>query len=235
VKDKNVPKKIFDVLIENTSYSVYDIYDKEHEGWNNVPKTWWLYYSDQLPGGVIPPHDSEDFVPMHVSIERLCWDIKFSQKTTSKFKWNETRFRSNTSCEMWCNGKIIYSFTTTGGSRGMSFAMSKAQYLQTILLEHPYDFLDPEKEEGRKICYHGLPATIKNSSYPGEISIVPDYSTGFSQDEWWEELSKRKKKNTDPDPEWDEIEKESFLESKDYGEINWGDALSDGNIYWFRK
>jgi hypothetical protein len=230
------PRKIFSVFINDKEYDVYDISDKEHEGYNDTPKTWWLYYSDRLPEGMLPPADSDYLKPWDSWIQRLVWDIKFTQRTTSKVKWDELRFSGNTWCEMWCNKKLVYAFGTTGGSRGMSFAMAKAEYLQTILCEHPYNFLAPETEQGRKICWYGLPATVKvKSSESWCIGIIPDYTAGLNKEEWWREYENRTKKFTTPDPDWDYLDKEDFNEGMRDDYINWGDALSDGNIYWFRK
>ena len=99
-------------------YDVYDIDNKKHEGYNGVSKTWWIYYSDRLPDELLPSIDSEYLIPYHVSISRLVWDIRFTQRVTTKEKWNRTQFNNNTKCEMWCNGKLIYSFNTIGGEEG---------------------------------------------------------------------------------------------------------------------
>lgn len=72
----------------------------------------------------------------------------------------------------------------------------------------------------------------------GEIRIKADYTAGLSKDEWWKELKRRESKITqkeDDDIQMDEIEAENMEEYKGDDIINWGDALSDGNIYWFRK
>lgn len=229
-------RKAFQVIIRKKEYDVFDIEGKEHEGYNDVPKTWWLYFSDRLPEGTLPPHDSEYFVPYHVSIERLNWDIKFTQNTSTKEKWGETQFRSNTHCEMWCNGKLVYSFGTTGGSRGMSFAMAKAQYMQTMLCEHSFNFLDAQKEQGRKIWWYGLPATvgIRSGDEKWEITIIPDYSTGIDKETWWNEFKTRRSNiNEVVDKDNDIAVFDEDDDNKDY--INWGDAFSDQNIDWHRS
>ena len=51
--------KIFEVLISNKVYSVYSIQDKVHTSMNGEPDTWWLYYADELPEGLMPAVDSE--------------------------------------------------------------------------------------------------------------------------------------------------------------------------------
>jgi hypothetical protein len=223
------PKKIFEVIIFDKVYDVYDIEGKEEDPGNNEPKTWWVYYADRLPEGTVPPVDSDNWEHWHASIQRHLWDIRFVQKNTSKGKWNSTHFRNHTSVEMWCNKKLIYAFTTTGTSSGLSFAMAKVQYLQTMLSEHCFNFFEPEKENGRKIWWYNLPATVVTRSRGWEIMIKPDY-TDMPKEEWWKEYKKRSFRPSDDEPEWDRHE-----EGEESDMINWGDALSDDHINWFRK
>ena len=239
-KEKTIiPRKAFEVYINNKTYDVYDIEGKEHGGYNDTPKTWWVYYSDRLPEGTLPPIDSDSWHPYCVGTKRLCWDIRMKQTNSTKHKWGELQFNNHTHVEMWCNGKLIYSF----GTFGTSFAFAKIQYLQTMLMEHPYNFLDSHKEQGRKIYWYGLPATVdvkKHSSW--EIGIVPDYTDGLTKEQWWKEYNNRRKKlgNTKK-AEWDlneetdeEIDNEEASEDMKNDYINWGDALSDQYIDWFR-
>jgi hypothetical protein len=232
-------RKAFTVVIYDKEYDVYDIEGKEHEGWNGVPKTRWLYFSERLPDGLLPPIDSPHFVPFDIGINRMVWDVKFKQKNTTKEKWNSTHFSNHTSVEMWCNNKLVYAFTTTGTDSGLSFAMAKVQYLKTMMCEHSYNFFEPEKENGRKICWYGLPATVRVKSNTWEIDIMPDYTAGLTETEWWNELAKREKNISKLEYETDkqdiEMEQEEAEECRRNGFINWGDALSDGHIYWFRK
>jgi hypothetical protein len=235
-KAAKTPRKIFTVIIHNKEFDVYDIEGKEHEGYNDTPKTWWLYYSDRLPEGLIPPHDSESWERYSASTLRRLWEIKIKQTNSAKEKWGETQFSNHTSVEMWCNNKLIYQFGT--GGKYLDFAFAKIQYLQVLLSEHPYNFFEPEKEEGRKICWYGLPATILTGYGAGEIRIKPDYTAGLEKKEWWKELKRREHKYTtkdDLDRQFDEMDEEDEKENRDNDIINWGDALSDGHIYWFRK
>ena len=229
------PRQLFSVIIHNKEYDVFDINGKEHEGYNDIPKTWWLYHSSKMPEGATPPADSESFVPFSRGVERRLWEIKIKQTNSTKQKWGETRFNSHTSVEMWCNNKLVYAFGTTGGNRGMSFAMAKVQYLQVVLQEHCYNFFETEKEQGRKICWYGLPATVKVKSSTWEIGIIPDYTAGLSKEEWWKELKRRESKHTKESKEDKEMEEEDTRDSERDDYINWGDALSDQHIYWFRK
>jgi len=234
---KNV-RNIFSVYIHNTKYDVYDINDKEHDGYNNIPKTWWLYFDEKGgEGWVHPPLDSKHWVPFDVSIKRHLWEFEIKQTNSNKIKWNDNSFSNNISITMICNKKKIYSF----GTFDMNFALSKLQYLQVVLTEHPYNFLNPEEELGRKIYWYGLPATVKpNTTYPGEIGIVPEYSEKLSKQEWWDELEKRSKPFIPKEykSDWEKQDDEIFDLVNDENRyddyINWGDALSDGDIDWFR-
>ncbi len=223
------PRKIFDVLIHNKAYDVYDIDGKEHEGWNGEPKTWWLYFADRMPEGAIPPHDSESWEPWHKSINRRLWDIRFKEYNSTKEKWNATQFRSGLNCEMYCNNKLIYSF----GTNDLAFAFAKAQYLIVKMSEHPYDFFDTASELGRKIWWYGLPATVKPRSDGWDIAIIPDYTTGLSKESWWHEFKKRRSNINEVIDENDIKVWDGEDDNTDY--ISWGDALSDGHIDWFRK
>ena len=225
--------KVFTVIIHNKEYDIYHIKDREHEGWNGEPKNWWIYYSDRLPEGAIPPHDSPHFKPYHTSILRRCWEFKIKQTNSTKVKWGDTDFRNHISVEMWCNGKHIYSFGTSG--KAMDYAFAKIQYLIVEMSEHPYNFFEPELDNGRKIYWKGLPATIVKSYHPGEIRIRPDYTCGLDKKAWWDELKRRETMIGKTPDDFDEIEKENREEDFHSDEINWGDALSDQHINWFRK
>ena len=228
--------KSFEVIIGKNSYDVWNIESKTHESLNGEPSTWWLYFAPRAPEGTPPPLDSDNWLPYHVSINRMLWDIQFKQFNTTKGKWGNTQFRNHTTVEMRCNNKLIYSFTTTGDSNGLSFAMGKVQYLQVALAEHPYDFFHPEKEKGRKIYWYGLPATIEPRRDGWEIIVRPDYDAGLSKEEWWKELRRRESKiGGEKDTDWDDIEKEDNEDEERLEYINWGDAFSDGHIDWFRK
>lgn len=235
-KEVKTPRKIFTVIIHNKEFDVYDIEGKEHGGYNDTPKTWWLYYSDRLPDGLTPPPDSESWERYCVGTLRRLWEIKIKQTNSTKEKWGETQFRNHTSVEMWCNNRLIYQFGT--GGKYLDFAFAKIQYLQVLLGEHPYNFFEPETEIGRKICWYGLPATILTGYGAGEIRIKPDYTAGLEKEEWWKELERREHKYTnkdDFDKQMDDIDEDDKKERMNDYVINWGDALSDGNIYWFRK
>lgn len=231
--------KIFQVLVNDNPYHVYDIDGKEHEGYNDTSKTWWIYYSEPMPDGLMPPLDSEFWKPFHVSINRRLWNITFEQRNYTKVKWDELNFRNNTSVKMFCNGRLVYEFGTTGTDHGLAFAFGKVQYLMVVLSEHPFNFFEPETENGRKIYWYGLPAFVVSRKDDHEIRIRPDYEDGLNKEEWWYELERREStisaNKSDEHKEDEDIDKEYRDDARRSEMINWGDALSDGHINWFRK
>ena len=234
------PRKIFDILINDKPYTVYDIdgYEHEYGKWNGCPTTWWLDYSeyeeyvDEI--GDIEEGDIRELVPyIDKGVHRICWEINYKQFNRTKYKWGEWDVRNGGICKMYANGKPVYEFY----SRDIGHALSKAQSLEVTLLEHPFDFIDQKSENGRKIWYYGLPAKIRCGYNPGEIGIVPDYSY-MEEEDWWRELKNRKskinpkgyQKNND-----DILDSEESEEDRHQSWINHGDALWDGMINWFRS
>ena len=235
------PRKIFDIMIDDKPYPVYSIDGYEHPNgkWNGCPATWWLDFSDPpIKGEITPERELLPYVDKGVN--RICWEIRFKQKNYAKFKWDDFDIRSNGSCQIYANGKQVYSF----GSRSVDYALAKAQYMMVNLMEHPYNFINSEEEKGRKIWYYGLPATVEPSYHPGEIKVAPDY-TNIDQEKWWDLYKIRsrpidlEKDNPEEENYTDkqdrEMDEDNFNETKDYGVINHGDALWDGMINWFRK
>lgn len=225
-------RQLFQVYINHKHYWVYDIPEKVCEPQNGEPATWWVYFTDnQLPEGTTPPIDSDEWVEYSNSINRLVWDISFKEQNTTKYKWDNWRFRKSCVCQMSCNGKLVYEFHV----REIEFAMSKCSTLMVELVEHMYNFLDPESQKGRKIWWQGLPATIQpRESMPWEINIYPDLTDKYpTLDLWFDEYEKRQIPPFHDDDS--EMDKEEISDFRASGVINWGNALSDQYINWFRK
>lgn len=209
---------IFNVMIGKQTYPVYSI-DKRYHWQGDI--NWWVKVRDE---GVLEPWTDH--------AHRICFEYNIREHNSSKIKWDDYNIRKHTSVTITANGKPFYEF----GTSDTQYAFAKAQQIVVQLMEHPYDFLEPEKERGRKIYFYGLPATIRPSSYPGEIGIVPDYSAGISKPNWWRIYTLRRQPvGGEPDKEWAEMEKEDNEEYEQSDYINWGDALSDAHINWFRK
>jgi hypothetical protein len=238
------PHKIFDIMIYEELYPVYSIEEYEHEygKWNGCPTTWWLDYSKVDPK--TGEKEERPLVPyIDKGVHRICWGVNYTQKNTTKHKWGELDIRSTGVCKITANGKEVYTIRNWD----LNSALTSAQSIIEKLVSHPYNFLDPEKDRDRKIWYYNLPATVTPGYEPGEIRIHPDFSY-ISPDLWWSELERRKTKMTPVN--WEEIKKDlsisgsdedevdwernDIAEHKEYGSINHGDALSDGNIWWFR-
>lgn len=223
-------REIFKIQIEEKLYPVYSIEGYTHElgRANGCPDSWWLEYSEK---GEDDEEDRERSLIPYIDkgANRICWGFNFSQRNYMKYKWDEWDLRSSGKCEIYANGKLIYSF----GCRDIEYAASKAVVLQSELLEHPYDFINPESEINRKIWYYGLPATIMPSDYmPGEIEIYPDYSY-IEKEEWWQLLNMKKEKIRAKPDEDDFIFDQMGTRADTF--INHGDALWDKMIDWFRS
>jgi hypothetical protein len=233
-------RRIFDVMIEGKLYPVYSIPGYEHQlgKSNGCPDNWWLDWSDyhetiDEDGEKNEPNIRELIPYIDRGTHRICWEIRYRQFNRMKYKWDEWDIRNGGVCEMYANGRLVYKFR----AREIGYALSRAQSLEAILLEHPFNFLNPQEEKDRKIWYYGLPATIRLGCEPGEIGIVPDYSY-MSQKEWWDKLEEKKRKITPKDhkeTEDDALDREYFDEDRRFESwINHGDALWDGMIWWFR-
>ena len=238
-------QKIFEIMIYDELYPVYDIggYEHDYGKWNGCPTTWWLDYSkvDTQTG----EREERELVPyIDKGVHRVCWEIHYKQSNTTKHKWDELNIRSSGVLKIMANGKHVYTIRNWD----LDSALTSARATIEKMVSSPYDFLNPEKENGRKIWYYNLPATVRNGYEPGEIGIEPDYSY-MSPESWWSELERRKTKITPVN--WEEVNKvepsingsddedvdwqrNNLAEYRDYGSINHGDAFSDGNIWWFR-
>lgn len=209
---------VFNVMIGKNIFPVYSIDNRYH--WNGT-STWWVKVRDE-----------GDLEPWTDHAHRICFEYNIREYNRSKVKWDEYRISKGVHVTITANGKPFYEF----GSSDTNYAFAKAQQLVVQLMEHPYNFLEPESENGRKIYFYGMPATIRASSHPGEIGIIPDYSVGINRSQWWKMYKQRKSPATPQvDDDWDDIEKEHDEENMESDYINWGDALSDQHINWFRK
>ncbi len=209
------------VKLDKTYCPVYDVPGYHHYGRENGDvDTWWVQYGSSM-------HPYSD---RHTN--RICFEYNFREYNSTKIKWDDLRINRGVSVTITANDKPFYQFN----AHKLDYAFAKAQTLVVQMMEHPYNFLTPEEEKGRKIYFYGLPATVRPSSHPGEIGIIPDYTTGIAKSEWWRMYNLRRQPvGGEPDKEWAEIEASDAEENEHNDYINWGDAMSDGNINWFRK
>jgi hypothetical protein len=240
--DDNV-REIFKIRIYEKMYSVYSIEGYTHQlgKANGCPDSWWLNYSDyeiEYEDGIGQLPNIRELIPyIDKGVHRVCWGVDYQQHNSTKYKWDEWDIRNGGICKISANGNPVYKFHYRDLQGALIEASSKIQQMQ----EHPFDFINQERENGRKIWYYGLPALVLLGYEPGEIRIKPDYSY-LTPKEWWDELERRESKvfrkdrilTFDEDQD-EEIEKDYFIESKEYGEINHGSAFYDGMINWFRN
>ena len=231
-------RKIFEIQIYEKMYPVYSIEGYEHNlgKYNGCPDTWWLDYSVYHSDNDDEEPTMRELIPyIDKGVHRVCWRVDYEQHNGTKYKWDEWDIRNGGICKIYANGKPVYKFHY----RDLKGALAVASNKIDEMIEHPFNFINPEEENGRKIWYYGLPAKIQLGYEPGEIKIEPDFEY-MSSKQWWDELEKRQTNITpkhidEEDSDDIKIEKQYFEESKDYGIINHGDAFYDGMIKWFRK
>jgi hypothetical protein len=241
-------RKLFDIYVNDKSYPVYDIEGKEHAlgSYNGCPTTWWLLLDGDMDKPKMLDEMSENcnLVPyIDKGVHRICWEINYKQYNRIVTKWSENNIRDGGVCTIKANGRDVYTFN----SSDLTSTMANVSVLIEKLMVHPYNFLEPEKDDGRKIFFCGLPAFVFRGYELGEIKIKPDYSN-ISKEEWWQkyELFNSNHENKNPDDFFDDVDFEEYEADyelfkerlKDYmedDEINWGNALEDGKIWWFRK
>lgn len=239
-------RKIFDLYINDNPFPVFSIEGKEHQlGTNNgCPNNWWLDYTRDDEGKYLFRNDRKVLVEIFEKdrmlipfidkgVRRICWEIIYRQKNFTKLKWGEYDIRSHGICVMKANGRDVYKFYCDD----LQFAMTKVQYYSEQITCHPYNFFEPEKDEFRKIYFKSLPAFVRTGYDVGEIMIQPDYSI-LPKEKWWDQyrLFEKKYESEDSiylDHDGDEDPVENILHGGN-DIINWGDALSDGQIGWFR-
>lgn len=235
-------RKIFDIYINDKPYPVYDIENKHHNlgRYNDSPTTWWLLFDNDHaePKLINEMEENSKLIPyLDRGVHRICWEINYKQTNYVKYKWDDYDLRASGECILKANGREVYKFRTSD----IMYAMSNVQVLIGKIISHSYNFLEPEKDDGRKIFFCGLPAFVYKGYEVGEIRIKPDYSK-LNKKSWWKKYNFYNSHHETyaelPDDESEEDYEVFMSESLDYqdnDEINWGDALQDGKIWWFRK
>lgn len=241
-------RKVFDIYINDVPHPVYDIKGKIHNygRMNGYSDTYWLYKGKQQNSNekslLLELNNKEflkDLIPyIDKGVHRVCWEINYKQRNSIKYKWDDYSIRSHGLCTLKANNRDVYQFSCSDAN----YALNRAQFLMSELISHPYDFLNPEKNNGRKIFFYGLPSFVETGYQVGEIKIRPDYEE-VSKEKWWEiydfvsnnNMSKFKDKILTFGQEEDlEMHEQHLAEERRNDTINWGDALSDGHIWWYR-
>jgi hypothetical protein len=133
--------------------------------------------------------DDIDWTPwVGIGANRPCFEIKLVQGNRTKFKWNETRIDGTGKAEIICNKIKIYEFAF----RDIEYGLARAQVLLSTISEHPFNFMDPESEIGRKIWYYEQPAVIDYLLLDqGCIMIRKEDGTGFDMSRPWDDEEDR--------------------------------------------
>lgn len=161
---------------------------------------WWVRVNDQ-------------WVPwLDKGSNRVSWEINIKQGNRTKEKWGETDIRTTGHLEIFCNKYKVYDF----GFGCINWAMNKAQTLMVDMMEHPFDFTNPEKEIGRKVWYYDQPAVVSRLILDqGCIMLKKEDGTGFVMSKPWDQ-------DDEMSSDWD-------------GENEVKDDVFAPTIWWFRK
>lgn len=238
-------RKLFDIHINDKPFPVFSIDGKEHNYGksNGCPDNWWLDYTKDEEGNYLEQDGSQLLVEMNgkernlipyidKGVHRICWEITYKQGNLMKYKWDDYDIRSYGTCIMRANGRDVYKFR----HNDLQGAMVHVQHLSEKLLYHPYNFFEPEKDDGKKIYFKSLPAFVRTGYEVGEIRIEPDYSV-LPKEKWWKIYNlfdSRAYESADSIFSDDDDRFDDNIEDQMADMINWGDALSDGHIYWYR-
>jgi len=129
--------------------------------------------------------DDVDWVPwIGIGTNRPCFEIKLVQGNRTKCKWGETRINGTGWAEIFCNKTKVYEY----GFRDIEYGLARAQVLISDMTEHPFNFMDPESEIGRKIRYYEQPAVIDSLMLEqGCVMIRKADGTGFDLSRPWDD------------------------------------------------
>lgn len=208
------PRMFSQTIVNNEVMGIYEREEKHGLGEpNGCPDNWWLKEIRQYPQDDGSLKEVVNWIPwIDKCIHRPCWDIEVRQRNHTKQKWGETQINSGVGVTIYCNQRPVYTFTV----RDIEYALAKAQTLLIDLGEHPFNFIFPEKEIGRKVWYHNQPAIIDRLLLDqGCIMLKYDGEGGFDMKHPWD-------RPEDGGPsEWD-------------GESSVKDDILSSNIWWFR-
>lgn len=199
-KNKKEPRLIFNTVVNGEVCGVYSREEEHKLGeWNHCPTNWWLKDTD---GEWVPWIDN--------GANRPCFEFIIKQGNYTKFKWGETQISSTNSVEIYINKRLVYTF----GCGNIDYALARVQTLRIKMLEHPFNFANPDEEIGRKVWYRKQPAVIERLLLDqGCVILKKADGTGFDMKDPWDEK--------DWISEWD-------------GENEVKDDIFTESIWWFR-
>lgn len=199
------PRKLFKTLIRGKVHWIYSRQVEHQYGkLNGCPDTWWL---------LIKYDDEYEWTPwIDKAGTRPCWEITVRQDNYIKHKYGGSDIRSTCHVDMKCNGEVVYEF----GCNDINYAMSKSQYKMIEMMEHPFNFMNPQEEIGRRIWFKRQAAVISELLLD-QGCLILEYKgvgAGFDLIDPWED--------------------DSFPISEENGEKTVKVGVFSDDIYWFR-
>jgi len=200
-------KKLFDIIIRNIKYPVYNLSDKNDD-------TKWVEISSY------PIYNDFSYIEYTNNINKFNWDIsiKMGNSISSTNQINR-EIKGYIKVILKLNDVEIYSFFTNSIDNGYIKIRNVINKLEKI----PIDLYDIKSIKGKHIYYKGLPCKIDGLLSDGLIIISADCDKNI-YDKWWDSLI---------EPWFDEKQIKEIQECKHYNKIKVD--IIDDNIHWIRN
>lgn len=163
-------RKMFEVVINNKICEVWEREETHQLGRDNdKPDNLWVRYENQWEPWI------------NIGVNNPCFEIKIKQNNRTKAKWNGLRINGVSCAEIYCNLRKVYEFYCND----LNYAFAKSQVLMRDMLEHPFNFMDPDSEIGRKIWFKGQSSIVERLLLDQGCIMIKKESGVFDLVEPW--------------------------------------------------
>lgn len=203
-------KKLFDVVIRNIKYPVYDIPENNIDG-----NTKWVEISSY------PLYSDVEYVQYNNSVNRINWDIQIKMGNsvgTTDMNPNK-HIIGYTHIVLKVHDHEVYSFYAKNIDEGYTKIRNIIYKLEKL----PVDLYNMNNLKGKKIYYKGLPSKIIGFLSDGQIVIEADCDK-IMYDKWWDSLI---------EPWFNDNDVKNIDDCKHYNRIKVN--IIDDNIHWSRN
>lgn len=162
-------------------YTVFDIPERVHTEHGGKSKSWWLY-AKHYGGEDLDALDENYLVPWRLALPVPIFTTPVRQ---TQIPDKVLGTRTGYVCDVYYNGGVIYSADGHVEENMYPKPWKVVEHLLPKLFDHEFNCLNPWANNGRKVLWIGLPATIRvNDLKPWLVDLVPD-TTETSEEEWW--------------------------------------------------
>lgn len=196
LKNPKAISLVFTTMVSGKKMGVYKREETHEDGERNgTPNNWWLKYEKSSGYEWIPWVDK--------ITNRPCFEFKIREGNYVKYKYDNSDIRGSVFCEIFLNGDKVYEF----GAGSIEYATARAVVLKSEIMEHPFDFSNPDGEIGRKVFYKDEPAVVERVILDqGCVILRKDAHGNFKKpiwdDEGWEDEDSTVKEDILSDHIW---------------------------------